>query len=508
MEHRSDVELFARANCGKLASMMVTVPAGTLTRLLNGWQEGGAGPMHQRLASILGSLLLDGRLPVQARLPSQRNLAAQLRVSRGTVAGAYSRLREEGLLVSRAGAGNWTTLPARGNRGVAPLTPGIRPKPGMLDLAIAVAPPAVEAVTAAFDAAVAGLRLELADDRAWNAHGYHPAGIPQLREAVAARYTQRGAPTTPDQIFVTVGAQGAIHILIRHLVSHGDLAMVERLSYPNAIDALRWARARLVPIAVTPEGWDVEQLIGTLVQASPTLAYLIPDFHNPTAALLAAHHREALVAAAARQSTTLLVDETHAELNLDGASMPPPLAAFDRKNTVISVGSLSKVFWGGLRVGWIRGSPELVRRLALDRSSIDLAGPVVEQLAAAHLLENLGELLPARLYDLAHRRDVLLTALKNRLPQWTWSRPSGGLSVWVRLDHPISTALADAAEGYAVRLAPGPRFGLDGTSERFLRVPFSLPSTDLERAVERLAGVEREVRAGAGLGITAAARPV
>jgi DNA-binding transcriptional MocR family regulator len=485
----------APASCCKLASMRVAVQAGTLTRLLSGWQEAGIGSMHERLASILGSLLLDGRLPIHAQLPSQRSLAAQLRVSRATVAGAYSRLREEGLLISRPGAGNWTTLPTRGNRGAAPLAPGIHPEPAMLDLAIAVAPPAREAVTAAFGAAVAGMDLELADDRVINAHGYHPAGIPQMREAIAARYTRRGAPTTADQILVTVGAQGAIHILARHLLSPGDLAMVERPSYPNAIDALRRTQARLVSVPVTDGGWDVEQLIGTLEQCKPKLAYLIVDFHNPTGAVLPAHVREALVAAAARRSTTLLVDETHAELNLDGIAMPPPLAAFDRTDSVISVGSLSKVFWGGLRVGWIRASPALVRWLALERRSIDLAGAVVEQLAAAYLLTNLDDLLPARLDDLAHRRDALLAALKKWLPHWTWSLPPGGLSAWVRLDHPISTALADVAERYGVRLAPGPRFGLDGMLERFLRVPFTLSSTDLERAVARLADAEREILA-------------
>lgn len=487
--------------------MTVTVPALTLTRLLNGWQEAGDGAIHQRLAVILASLLLDGRLPVHARLPSERDLATQLRVSRATVAGAYSRLRDEGLLVSRPGAGNWTTLPARGNRGIAPLAPGILPEPGLLDLAIAVAPPPMETVTQAFASAVASLGDVLADDRALNAHGYHPAGIPQLREAVAARYTQRGAPTTPGQIFVTVGAQGAIHLLSRLLATRSDTIVVEQPSYPNAVDALRRTGARLVPVPVTTQGWDIEQLTGTLARTSPALAYLMPDFHNPAGAVLSATDRHALVSAAAESSVTLLIDETHAELDLDGVVMPPPVAAFDKRSRVISVGSLSKVFWGGLRVGWIRAAPDLVRRMALDRSSIDLAGPVVEQMAAAYLLDHLAELLPPRLADLASRRDALVTAMEKWLPHWSFTRPAGGQSVWARLPQPISTALADAAERYAVRLVPGPRFGLDGTLERFLRVPFSLQPADLEQAVARLADAEQEVISG-GAGRLRAARAV
>ncbi|MEU4215107.1 PLP-dependent aminotransferase family protein [Actinoplanes sp. NPDC026623] len=455
--------------------------------------------MHERLASILGSLLLDGRLPIHARLPSERSLAEQLRVSRATVANTYENLRGEGLLVSRPGAGNWTTLPARRNRGAAPLAPGIRSEPGVLDLAIAVPPPALEVVTAAFGWAVANLGPELAEDQRLNGHGYHPAGIPQLREAIAVRYTERGAPTTPDQIMVTTGAQGAVHLLARQLVTSGDLVMVERPSYPNAIDALRQANARLVSVSVSDGSWDIDQMTGVLAQANPVLAYVIIDFHNPTGAVLPAGDREALVREATRRSTLLLVDETHVELNLDGAPMPPPLAAFDRRDRVISIGSLSKVFWGGLRVGWIRATPELVRRLALERRSVDLAGSVVDQMAATYMLTRLGELLPGRLDVLAHRRDALLAALEKHLPSWSPTRPAGGLSVWARLDRPMSTALADAAERHAVRLVPGPRFGLDGTLERFLRLPFALRAEDLERAVERLAAAERTILTDAAL---------
>lgn len=464
-----------------------------MARLLNGWQQAGEGPVHERLATVLGSLLLDGRLAVDIQVPSERDLAAQLRVSRGTVAAAYARLREDGFLASRPGAGNWTVLPRRCNRSTTPLGPAVSPSPGLLDLAVAVAPPAQQAVTTAFAEAVRALDTAMLDSGTSHGHGYYPVGIQALRTVVADRYAQRGAPTTPEQILITAGAQGAIHILSRLLLRSGDLVMVEQPTYPNAVDAFRRSRARLISVPVTQCSWDMTHVSEMLTGARPRLAYLILDFHNPTGAVLSEDYREELTATAQRSSTVIVVDETQAELALDCLSMPRPLSAFGSDDRVISVGSLSKVFWGGLRVGWIRAAPALIAQMALDRSSIDLASPVVEQLAAVYLLNHLGHLLPERLRDLAHRRETLLTALATYSPHWTWTRPPGGLSVWVRLDRPISTALADAAERYSVRIPPGPRFGLDGAMEQFLRIPYSLPTNDLERAVARLYAAERDV---------------
>ncbi|MBP2705865.1 PLP-dependent aminotransferase family protein [Microbispora sp. RL4-1S] len=473
--------------------MTVSTGAPALARLLDGWQQAGHGLIHERLSACLASLILDGRLTVNTRLPSERELAVALHVSRSTVTGAYARLREDGLLVSRRGAGSWTTVPTRINRNVGPITPNLRAAPDLLDLAIAVAEPATDAVLEAVTAAAALLPAQLRGADGGNAHGYHPAGISCLREAVARRYVQRGADTRAGQILAAAGSQGAIHLVTRSLVGPGDTVMVEQPSYPNAIDALRRTGARLIGVPVTPQGWDMDHVVRTMAQARPKLAYFIPDFHNPTGAVMSAAERVRLVAAAQRYGTILLIDETNSELALDGQTAPPPIAALDPGDNVVSVGSLSKVFWGGLRVGWLRTSEARVAELATSRSSVDLAGPVLEQLAAAHLLQRVEQLLPRRRREFRRRRDALLDALGDLVPHWRWTAPPGGLSVWVTLDRPVSTALADAAEQYAVRLVPGPRFGLDGTLERYLRLPFSLPARQLTDAVTRIAKAEGDL---------------
>jgi DNA-binding transcriptional MocR family regulator len=178
-----------------------------------------------------------------------------------------------------------------------------------------------------------------------------------------------------------------------------------------------------------------------------------------------------------------------AELTLDPPATPaPPVAAHDpHGESVIAIGSASKAFWAGLRIGWIRASPTLVGRLALARATLDLGSPIVEQLVMAELLADPEPVLAAQRAALRQRRDALAAAVQATLPTWRFAVPAGGLSLWVELDAPRSSALAAVADGHGVRVAAGPRFGVDGAFERFVRLPFNLPEAQLETAVQRLA---------------------
>ena len=139
------------------------------------------------------------------------------------------------------------------------------------------------------------------------------------------------------------------------------------------------------------------------------MAYVVPDFHNPTGRLMPDSQRRRLVKAAAASGTVLVVDETLRELNLDGAASTP-MAAFSP--AVVSLGSLSKSHWAGLRTGWIRASEPLIQRFAAARTTLDLGGPVVEQLAGAHLVNAMTEPLPDRLAALRENRDTLLELIR------------------------------------------------------------------------------------------------
>ncbi|WP_143220686.1 PLP-dependent aminotransferase family protein, partial [Actinomadura sp. CNU-125] len=294
-------------------------------------------PVYAALARGVRGLVLDGRLALRTRLPAERDLAAALGVSRTTVTAAYDRLREEGYIESRQGAGSWTALPpvrmagdgmsaaahgprprggadgrtpaglgfsdtlpggaASGEPGFGMAGTGLTMVPesgpdgaGFIDLGCA-APRRARRLRRAVAAAVAEL------PRYSGGPGYQPAGLACLRETIAARYTARGVPTRPDEIVVTSGAQQAFTLLVRLLVHAGDPVMVERPTYPHALTALRAQGARLVPVGMNG-GWDAELAAATMRQAAVRMVHTIPDFHNPTGLLMPDADRAAVTAAA------------------------------------------------------------------------------------------------------------------------------------------------------------------------------------------------------------------
>ncbi|WP_144672705.1 PLP-dependent aminotransferase family protein [Arthrobacter sp. U41] len=478
---------------------------GSLARLLGEWNL-GAAPAYRELADVVRLLVLDGRVPLDVALPSERALAATLGISRTTVTAAYSLLREQGFLSSGQGSRGRTCIPQSGPGGGGGSglnlsgAPGLAVPAGILDLAYASLPASGEVVHRAFASALTELPALLPG------FGYDALGVQPLREAIAGYYSAAGVPTTVQQILVTSGAQHALNIILRTLAGRSDKVLVEHPSYPNAIDAIRAAGCRLVPVAMPAvhfgapagtgagarAGWDVGALEAALMQQRPAMAYVVPDFHNPTGRLMSDPQRRRLVRAAAAAGTVLVVDETLRELNLDGVASTP-LAAFSP--AVVSIGSLSKSHWAGLRTGWIRADESLIQRFAAARTTMDLGGPVVEQLAAAHLVNALSEPLPARLATLRDNRDALLDLIAGHLPDWQGERPDGGLSVWCRLPAPISTALAVVAPDFGIRLAAGPRFGTGGAFEHYLRVPFTLPPDQLETAVLALRAAQDKLSA-------------
>ncbi|WP_243718985.1 PLP-dependent aminotransferase family protein [Actinomadura sp. KC06] len=459
----------------------------------------GERPVYAALARSVRGLVLDGRLALRTRLPAERDLAAALGLSRTTVTAAYDRLRDEGYIESRQGAGSWTALPpvrmssaepsvaaAHGGRfGKAHPVPD---DPTFIDLGCATpGAPAIfaEAVAAAVD--------EL--PRYSTGPGYEPAGLAGLRQVIADGYAARGVPTRPDQIVVTTGAQHAFTLLAQVLAEPGDAVMVERPTYPHALGALRARGTRLVPVGVN-EGWDIELIAGAMRQAAVRMAYTIPDFQNPTGHLMPAAERAALVDAARRADAFLVTDETFADLALDlDAPREPPLAAYDAGGRVVTIGSASKLLWGGLRIGWIRTTAPLARRLIIAREPFDMASPVLDQLIVRELLLRVEEVRAERAESLLRGRDALAAALRELLPGWDFGLPAGGMSLWARIGAPVATRLGEAAERLGVRVVGGPVFGVDGVLEDYVRLPYVLPPDRLRPAVERLALAFREVEA-------------
>ncbi len=436
-------------------------------------------PAYAGLADALTELVGDGRIPFDTRLPSERELTDALAVSRTTVTRAYALLRESGYAAARQGAGTFARVP--GGRALVH-DRALLPRPDAHDAidlgcAAASAPPGV---AAAYAEAAVELPAYL------SGHGYFPVGLPALQAAIAATYDARGLPTSPDQVMVTPGALTAASIVATAFTGPRDRVLVESPVYPNATQAMRSSGARLVGSPVDPDGWDLAAVCRSLREVSPTLAYLIPDFQNPTGHLMSDAQREQYAHHLRRSGTLAVVDEAHQCLALDGQEMPRPFAAY--APTTITIGSASKSVWGGLRLGWIRAPREQMEALTRARMGLDLGAPVMEQLVLTRVLADPEPLLTAHRDRLREQRDRLLAQLDALLPTWRYVRPGGGLAVWCELPTASATALVAQADRAGVFIAPGPSFAAEGGLDRFVRIPWTRPAEELSEAVRRLAG--------------------
>jgi len=470
----------------------------TLSELagLIGVVDGLPGPRYAGLARRIRDLVTTGSLPVGSRLPAERELAAELDVSRVTVASAYRVLREEGFARTRHGSGTVTELPRADTRWRPPNS-----EPGLLDLAHA-APEAAPQLMGAYERALAALPAQL------GGHGYATNGLPQLRAAIADRFTARGLPTEPDQVVVTAGVGDATAVVLDTLLQPGDRVLVEHPTYPGVLGMVNAAGGRCTPVPVDSGDPDALVRAAHLVarQSSPRLAFVMPDFSNPTGARLSATGRRRLAATLWQQGVLTVVDEVVADLHLDGDALPPYAAGLPDAATA-TVGGLSKAVWGGLRIGWLRTEAALAAELGATLARRQLSVGLLDQLAATLLVEELDEVLDQRRALLRGRRDALLAEITRVLPDWEVHPPAGGLSVWCRLPAGVSsTALAVGAAAQGVLLAEGRAFGTGHAFDDRLRLPFTRPADELRRAVEVIAQVQSRLRSGATP--TAAAQPL
>ncbi len=467
------------------------ISAPTLGRQLGAWRTppDSRRPSYVALAEAVKLLVLDGRVPVGTALPSERALALELGVSRTTVTTAYADLRDSGHLQSRQGARSVLTLPV-----TVTAEPGDA-GPGAVGLNVA-APAAPDGIVHdAYRHAVAALPPYLGGT------GLYPHGIRALRDAVARRYTERGLDTRPEQVLVTAGAQHALRIVLDSLVPPGGGVIIEQPTHHGTLLALRRHSARPIALGLHPaRGWDLDQLESLIHRQQPRMIFTIADFHNPTGLLLGPAGRERMAALAARHGVPLVVDETMVELGLD-AEPPPPVAAFAPRGTgVITLGSASKTVWAGLRIGWIRADETTIARLVSARYDLDLAGSVLEQLAAAYTLDHLDDFLPTRRAALRTNRAAALDEIAAHLPGATCVPGPGGLCLWVALQEPLASATAAAAARRGVRLIPGSAFTVDGAGERHVRIPYTLPEDTLRAAVATVGEAYREAAGGSAPG--------
>ncbi|MGW2845212.1 aminotransferase-like domain-containing protein [Streptomyces sp. NPDC001274] len=460
------------------------IPASRFPRMLGEWRD-GEGTLARRLADAVEKAVYDGRLPLDAQLPAERLLADELGLARGTVAASYRILRAERLIVTRTGSGSTVSLPPRLHDRLSPWASD-RGEAGRngAPLDLTVAEPAapfdelLQAVREATDTLPAALLGDAAGARRPSA----------LHTGVADLYNAQGLTTDAGHLLLTSGADAALSLLSAAYLRSRSRVVLDSPTYPGALALFRGAGAELVSQPLTPTGWDLPALDRTLATARPSLTYLVTDFHNPTGLLMDEGDRAELGRRLSSHDTLVVFDETMRDLDLRGAAAaapPPRFAARAGDRHIVYVGSLSKSLWPGLRVGWIRAHPDVVRRLAALPLAAALAPSPFDRLVAARLMERRQAVLDRRRVQLAHQRDHLAARL-SALPWCRFRVPQGGLSLWLELLDTDSRRLTDLAARHGLALTPGFHFSPDGALDRYLRIPFTLPPEALDTAVDRL----------------------
>jgi DNA-binding transcriptional MocR family regulator len=455
---------------------------------LGRWTD-GSGPLYQRLAGALRDAVERG-IPPGAALPPERRLASLLAVSRTTVVAAYRTLRREGWLESRQGSGTRVAAAVRAGRPAVPFA----------FASTATFRSLIDRDTAAIDLAAAGLGADgiitpelLARASAElgtlaRSVGYMPHGLPSLREAIARHLSESGLPTDEQQILVTNGAQQAITLLAQLLAGRGASVVVENPTYAGALDAFAAAGARLLGIRVQEEPGPARPLRQLLRGERPQLLYLMPTFQNPTGAVSTTERRRQLAVLAAEQEVLLVEDNTLAPLAVRPApAPPPPVAALDPHGNVVTIGSLSKSVWAGLRVGWIRAHPRLIGRLVMAKTAADLGSSLPSQALARAVLDDFARISSIRAGQLRDCLELAASLLRERLPDWQFVRPKGGQSLWLRLPGGDAESFAQVALRHGVIIVPGSQLSPDGSFGDHIRLQFLQSHQLIDQGIARLA---------------------
>jgi DNA-binding transcriptional MocR family regulator len=477
------------------------VEARALAGLLGAW-TGADLVLYRSLALRLGALIRDGRLPPGTRLPSERKLAEALHVSRGTVLSAYAHARDEGLLETLRGSGtvvragsSFVSGPREAHIASALPADSVLRGPRSLDGSQIDLRGAYWFGSDDLDADLVGRVGRRVGDVA-GGHGYEVLGLPSLRAAIAAYLSSRDLPTVPEQVLVTTGAQQAIALTAQLHVGVGDEVLVEDPTFAGAVEALVAQQATIHTVPVGPHGVDLVALDAAVRRWRPRLTYLLPTVHNPSGVTLPGPARHRLVELIAGWDTIVVDDTTLAETVRSGP-VPRPLAAdapADVGDRIVTIGSLSKVAWGGLRIGWARADERTIGLLGRVKAIADLGSSVLSQLAAEELLRDVDAVAARRRAELEERHRTLTAGLTAQLPDWRWRPAGGGLCLWVELAGADAAAFASVAAAHGVAVLPGPSSSAHGGFGTHLRLPFGQPPAVLRDAVTRLAAAWEEDR--------------
>jgi len=327
-------------------------------------------------------------------------------------------------------------------------------------------------------------------------------GDPALRGAVARRMNRiLGTSVEPDQILITSGSQQGLDLSGKLFLDEGDAVLCESPTYLGAINAFRGYEPRFVEVPTDEDGMIIRELERCLAEHDLIkLAYVVPDFQNPTGRTWSLERRKAFLELVARHGIPVLEDNPYGELRFDGQAVPS-LKALDEHGLVVFLGTFSKTFCPGLRIGWLAAEPELREKYVMIKQGVDLHTSTLGQRLIAVYLERFGLDADTTRIRGAYRRrrDAMLRAMDESFPPGVrYNRPRGGMFLWVELPEGVNarTVLERSLER-GVAFVPGGSFFPNGGHENTMRLNFTaMPEERIVEGVRRLTAALHEVMAG------------
>ena len=417
-------------------------------------------------------------------MPATRELAGTIGLNRTTITAAYNLLEAEGLIRSHVGRGSFIS---GGPEAPAPvvrwhdLFVSREPEPQSYPMTSGDAPVASFATSRPAEELfpLDEMRRLLAEVMAASAVEIlqlgSPGGYPPLRRYLMAEAASSGSVSAGDDVMVTSGCQQAIDLLQRVLVGAGDAVAVEDPVYPGVHHALARAGARLTGVPVGQDGLDLDRLEQVLARERPKLLIVTPDFQNPTGATLPLEARERLLRLALDAGTVVAENAIYSGLRYEGTDVPS-LKQLGAGGNVIQLRSFSKVAFPGLRVGWVVGPRPVISKLVEAKQWSDLHTDQLSQALLCRFAES-GRLEEHRKRVVAggrRRLEAALAACERCLPGGvSFTRPQGGMSLWVDLPAPLDTAeLLPRAAVEGVTYLPGRYFAVSRPHTGGLRLSF------------------------------------
>ena len=466
-------------------------------------ERSGHVALYQQIVDQVKARISHRHLPPGTRLPTIRQLAQELGVTRVTVQNAYNELQVGGWIESTVGRGTFvsdTVEPRAAMRSSSQqLTPDavisdilqINEVVGVRSMASASPDPALFPADE-FWHCLQDLRGQMNALITYSSS----QGDPLLRVEVANQLQERGIMALPDDILITAGVTQGLSLVTQAICRPGDIVIVEQPTYLGVLHTLKAHGVQVLSVPLSADGPDLELLERLVIQQRPRFFYTIPSFQNPTGYCMPLTRRQELLALAARYGFLLVEDDIYARLAYDQPA-PPALKTLDQTGIVVHISSFSKTFMPGLRLGYVVAPPPLQQSLLTMRRANDLCSPPLIQRTLAGFLANRGlqKHLRRVLPIYRERRDALLAAMQRHMPRAvSWTRPAGGYCCWVTLPrHHALGNLYQLALNEGLVFAPGDVFLAQPSMDYHLRLCFGHQSVDTIRSgIEILGRLIRE----------------